>query len=48
MGPRRRVYSLLEEGHRQLQLWVEDLRRTRTEIDRLLNEYREAKDPQSS
>lgn len=38
-GPRRRVYTLLPEGERHLFLRVEDLRRTRDEIDRLLEMY---------
>ena len=38
-GPRRRVYSLVHEGKQQLALWVEDLRQTREEIDRLLKAY---------
>ncbi|MGA9193170.1 MAG: helix-turn-helix transcriptional regulator [Anaerolineales bacterium] len=38
-GPRRRVYSLLPEGEGHLSLRVEDLRRTRDEIDRLLKMY---------
>jgi len=42
MGPSRRVYSLQAEGRRQLELWVEDLRRTRAEIDRLLQEFHQA------
>lgn len=38
-GPRRRVYTLLPEGVRHLDIRVEDLRRTRDEIDRLLEMY---------
>ncbi len=38
-GPRRRVYTLLPEGEGHLSLRVEDLRRTRDEIDRLLEMY---------
>jgi DNA-binding PadR family transcriptional regulator len=43
-GPRRRVYALLNEGKRQLTVWIEDLRRTRGEIDHLLSEYQDQKD----
>jgi DNA-binding PadR family transcriptional regulator len=46
LGPRRRVYSLLDEGKRQLKLWVEDLRRTQSEIERLLGEYEDSIDPE--
>lgn len=38
-GPKRRVYRLMQEGKRQLSLWISDLRRTREEIDRLLKAY---------
>ena len=38
-GPRRRVYTLLPEGEGHLSLRVEDLRRTRDEINRLLEMY---------
>lgn len=38
-GPRRRVYTILPEGREQLSLWIEDLRRTRNEIDHLLMEF---------
>ena len=38
-GPRRRVYTLLPEGEGHLSLRVEDLRRTRDEIDHLLEMY---------
>ena len=40
-GPRRRVYALHNEGKRQLAVWIEDLRRTRGEIDHLLSEYKD-------
>jgi PadR family transcriptional regulator PadR len=43
-GPRRRVYTLLQEGERQLSLWVEDLSRTRAEIDRLLKMYNDQRE----
>jgi DNA-binding PadR family transcriptional regulator len=38
-GPRRRIYTILPEGERQLSFWVQELKRTRQEIDRLLNMY---------
>jgi PadR family transcriptional regulator PadR len=38
-GPRRRVYSILPEGREHLSLWMEELRRSRDEIDRLRKEY---------
>ena len=38
-GPRRRVYALKQEGKLQLELWIQDLRRTREEIDRLLDAF---------
>jgi len=38
-GPKRRMYSLTEEGERQLVSWVDDLKKTRDEIDNLLNLY---------
>lgn len=38
-GPRRRNYQLVEEGQQQLEAWMEDLRRTRNEIDKLLDEF---------
>ncbi len=38
-GPRRRVYQILPEGETHLAVWIEDLRRTRDEIDRLLRTY---------
>ena len=39
LGPRRRVYALDQEGSRQLAIWIEDLRKTKAEIDNLLREY---------
>lgn len=41
LGPPRRVLSLTAEGERQLASWIEDLRRTQEEIDRLLEAYGE-------
>lgn len=38
-GPRRRVYSILPEGRENLSLWMEELRRSRDDIDRLIKEY---------
>jgi DNA-binding PadR family transcriptional regulator len=38
-GPPRRVYALTGEGEAQLEIWVQDLRRVREEIDRLLVAY---------
>jgi PadR family transcriptional regulator PadR len=43
-GPRRRVYALQQEGGRHLASWIEDLRKTRMEIDHLLSEYKDQKD----
>ncbi len=35
-GPRRRMYSLTLEGKKQFSRWIEDLKRSRDEIDHLL------------
>lgn len=43
-GPKRRVYTLLQEGEEQLTFWIEDLRRTQSEIDLLLKAYDDQKD----
>lgn len=43
-GPRRRVYTILPEGRKQLSLWINDLRRTRDEIDLLLKEFEQQED----
>jgi len=43
-GPRRRVYTILPEGKEQLSVWINDLRRTRNEIDLLLKEFEQQKD----
>jgi poly-beta-hydroxybutyrate-responsive repressor len=40
-GPRRRVYALVSEGEAYLAARVEDLRRTRDEIDRVILAYEE-------
>lgn len=39
LGPQRRVYRLTEEGGRHLELWVEDLQRSKNEIELLINLY---------
>ncbi len=36
LGPRRRVYGITGDGLRTLDIWIEDLSRTREEIERLL------------
>jgi DNA-binding PadR family transcriptional regulator len=33
LGPQRRVYHLVEAGRRHLDIWAEDLRRAKREID---------------
>ena len=38
-GPQRRVYKILSDGEGRLADWIADLRRTRDEIDRLVNAY---------
>ena len=38
-GPPRRVYTITEEGEQHLLVWIQDLRRTRQEIDYLLSAY---------
>ena len=43
-GPRRRVYALTELGEGQLADWIDDLRRTRNEIDLLLKTYEDGDD----
>jgi PadR family transcriptional regulator PadR len=40
-GPPRRVYKLAPEGETHLDTWVQNLRRTRDEINRLLRDYEE-------
>ncbi|MFO7769256.1 MAG: PadR family transcriptional regulator [bacterium] len=39
-GPRRRVYRLTAAGREALEVWMEDLERSRQEIARLLEAYR--------
>jgi PadR family transcriptional regulator, regulatory protein PadR len=41
-GPRRRVYQILPDGKRRLSEWVDELHRTRDEIDALLEAYKQA------
>lgn len=38
-GPQRRVYSITDDGIKSLDLWMQDLSRTRDEIDRLLDAH---------
>lgn len=40
-GPRRRVYRLNETGEEALRVWMEDLKRSRDEIERLLEAFEE-------
>jgi PadR family transcriptional regulator, regulatory protein PadR len=42
LGPRRRVYTLTGDGDDVVSAWVEDLEKTRTEIDRLLSAMKES------
>ena len=46
-GPPRRVYVLDELGESQLIAWIEDLRRTKSEIDRLLDAFDDQKEEHS-
>lgn len=39
-GPRRRVYKITDSGEDHLASWVQDLRATRNEIDRLLEMFK--------
>lgn len=39
LGPQRRVYRLTRDGETALETWVEDLKKTRGEIDALLAAY---------
>ena len=39
LGPQRRVYRITPAGEQYLAQWVDDLRRTRQEIDHLLAVY---------
>jgi PadR family transcriptional regulator PadR len=47
-GPRRRVYSLLQEGEQQLTFWIDDLRRTREEINQLLIAFEDQDDERTT
>jgi DNA-binding PadR family transcriptional regulator len=38
-GPKRRVYTITEEGGAFLRQWIDDLRRTQAEIDQLIAAY---------
>ena len=38
-GPRRRVYHITEQGRQHLEIWIEDLRRTRREIELLIEAF---------
>jgi DNA-binding PadR family transcriptional regulator len=39
LGPQRRVYRLTGEGADHLEQWVEDLRRSKSEIESLIDSY---------
>jgi PadR family transcriptional regulator PadR len=39
LGPQRRVYRLTDEGQGHLDIWVEDLRRAKREIELLIEAY---------
>jgi DNA-binding PadR family transcriptional regulator len=39
-GPKRRMYRLTPNGKIQLSRWIEDLKKTRDEINRLVALYR--------
>lgn len=41
-GPRRKMYTLTEEGRKTLNNWMVDLQRTKNEIERLLEHFQEA------
>jgi DNA-binding PadR family transcriptional regulator len=38
-GPQRRVYQITQEGDGYLSEWINDLRKTREEIDNLISTY---------
>jgi DNA-binding PadR family transcriptional regulator len=42
-GPQRRVYRITDDGNKALDIWIEDLHRTRDEIDRLLTARQKVK-----
>jgi DNA-binding PadR family transcriptional regulator len=39
LGPQRRVYRLTGEGKHHLEVWIDDLRRAKHEIELLLEAY---------
>jgi len=41
-GPRRKMYTITEDGTTVLKEWLIDLQRSRDEIDRLLQHYEDA------
>lgn len=43
LGPQRRVYKISKDGEDFLGDWVDDLRRTRQEIEALLSAYEQVK-----
>ena len=43
LGPQRRVYQITPEGESYLKGWLNDLRRTRQEIDALIQAYERVK-----
>ena len=47
-GPRRRVYARTELGEGQLVDWIDDLSRTRKEIDLLLKAYEDGDDERNT
>jgi poly-beta-hydroxybutyrate-responsive repressor len=42
-GPPRRVYTVTPDGEEYLAMWVDDLRRTRDEIDQFIEMYTQQK-----
>lgn len=40
-GPKRKMYRITKAGDNALRDWIDDLQRTREEIDSLLNMYKE-------
>jgi poly-beta-hydroxybutyrate-responsive repressor len=39
LGPQRRVYQVTAQGEQHLRIWITELRRTRQEIDSLIQAY---------
>jgi DNA-binding PadR family transcriptional regulator len=39
LGPQRRVYGITPDGQQHLRIWIADLRRTRQEINTLIQAY---------